>query len=65
MKKREKFCGVIFPFYFLVGFMSILKEIIVHSNSTVIVTVTYLLPASNHVFKQGQWYCRLYDFAQK
>lgn len=47
------------------GFMSILKEIIVHSNSTVIVTVTYLLPASNHVFKQGQWYCRLYDFAQK
>lgn len=47
------------------GFMSILKELIVHSNSTVIVTVTYLLPVSNHVFKQGQWYCRLYDLTQK
>ncbi|XP_036366343.1 uncharacterized protein LOC115220992 isoform X2 [Octopus sinensis] len=47
------------------GFVSIIKEVVVYSNSSVYVTVTYLQPPQSHIRKQGKWFCQLYDVIQR
>ncbi|GAB1603732.1 uncharacterized protein LOC115220992 isoform X2 [Argonauta hians] len=43
------------------GFVSILKEVVVYSNSSVYVSVTYIQPPRSTIRKQGRWFCQLYD----